>query len=103
MSSGVMPPASISSTWLAVIRIPRIVGSPPQTSGMIVIRSIGMAAFYSTGLVRQPDLRYTSEYFLCLAGNGFPRSELLVGSFEDFSCVLDAPRRSSKLRGSHSL
>ena len=29
--SGVMPPATISSTWLTVIRIPRIVGSPPQT------------------------------------------------------------------------
>ena len=56
MSSGVMPPASISSTWLTVIRMPRIVGSPPHTSGLIVIRSICMKLFYK-------NLRITQSHF----------------------------------------
>src|SRR6266496_2678060 len=37
---------ALSSTCLTVIRIPRIVGSPPHTSGLIVIRSICMCLFY---------------------------------------------------------
>src|SRR5918996_1180853 len=51
-----MPPASISSTWLTVIRMPRIVGSPPQTSGLIVIRSICMRLFYKNLRRTQSDI-----------------------------------------------
>ena len=53
--SGVMPPASISRIWLTVIRMPRIVGCPPQTSGLTVIRSSGMALLYKNALQRQSD------------------------------------------------
>src|SRR3990167_6614675 len=48
-----MPPASISRTWLTVIRIPRIVGSPPQTSGLTVIRSTSIGILYRNQLQRQ--------------------------------------------------
>ena len=60
--SGVIPPASISSTWLTVIRIPRIVGSPRQTSGLIVIRSICMRPFYKNRRRTQSDSKYGRGY-----------------------------------------
>lgn len=39
-------PGRICKTWLTVILIPRIVGCPPQTSGMTVMRSICMKLYF---------------------------------------------------------
>jgi len=59
---GVIPPASISSTRLTVIRMPRIVGSPPHTSALIVIRSRGMQLFYKNLGITQSDSKLGRGY-----------------------------------------
>jgi len=69
-------PKSISSTWLRANRISRIVGSPPQTSGMMVMRS---SSFEISGVCCCPTHkeadRRQSPNFLPLTGKDEGRGD----------------------------